>query len=158
MSDVDGWSLVEMLVVIAILAVLAGIGMALMRPSPSRHAAVLLATELTAARLRALAGGAPTAVVADGPSDVRRRVGAPWDDAPSTCTAGRIDASTDLASFPGVVIASGLDDGIVWFPTGWGRTCSGAGVYNRRIVIAGPRRSHAVIVSSAGRVRWEVVP
>lgn len=154
-----GWSLLEILVVLAILAILFALGLAVLRPPPSRHAAVRLAGELTAARLRALAGGVPTAVVvaADG-TGWERRVGPPWADAPTTCATGSIDDRLDLVLFPRVSIASGLDAGIVWFPTGWGRSCDGGAVFNRRIVLSGPRARHAVVVSSAGRVRWERQP
>ena len=152
-----GWSILEMLVVLAILALLFALGVALLRPPPSRHAAVRLAGALTTARLRALAGGAPTALVvaADGAS-WERRVGTPWSDATATCRDGSVDERLDLTpTFPGVTIASGSEAGIVWFPTGWGRTCDGGAVFNRRIVLSGPRARHAVVVSSAGRVRWE---
>ena len=155
-----GWSILEILVVLAILAIVFALGMAVLRPPPSRHAAVQLAGALTTARLRALAGGAPTALVvaADGRS-WERRVGAPSSDAATTCGAGVVDDRLDLTpTFPGVVVASGAEAGIVWFPTGWGRTCAGGAVFNRRIVLSGPRANHAVVVSSAGRVRWERYP
>ena len=155
-----GWSVLEILVVLAILAVVFGLALMLLRPPSSRHAAVRLAGELTNARLRALAGGAPTAVIValDGAS-WERRIGIPGADAPMTCNGGTIDGRLDLArSFPGVTVSSGSDAGIVWFPTGWGRTCDGGAVFNRRIVLSGPRARHAVVVSSAGRVRWERQP
>ena len=155
-----GWSILEVLVVLAILTVLFALAVLLLRPSPSRHAAVRLAGELTTSRLRALAGGAPTATViaADG-SRWERRVGTPWADAPTTCDSGTVDERFDLTpAFPGVTIVGGSDVGIVWFPTGWGRTCDGGAVFNRRFVVSGPRARHAVVVSSAGRVRWEREP
>lgn len=154
-----GLSLLELVVVLGIIGVLAAIGFTLLRPHAARHAAIALASELTAARLRALASGAPTALqLSDDQRQVVRTTGSPWDDAPTTCADGQEEGRVDLGRYPRVTVTSGLAAGIVWFPTGWGRTCDGGGVYNGRIVVTGARSSYAVVVSSAGRVRWERLP
>lgn len=154
-----GFHLLELIVVMAIVAILAGIGFVLVRTTPARQAAIALASEIGAARLDALSGGMPTAVVLSSDSrSFERRAGTPWDDAASTCDGGSVTHRLELARFPRVAVATGFERGIVWFPAGWGRSCDGGGVYNGTVVLAGPRTSYAVVTSSAGRVRWEPVP
>lgn len=156
MSDPRGATLIELLVLLTILAILSGIAMALTRPSMARHVAIALASELTAARLEALAGGAPTAVVLapDGRSIERRR-GSVGGGAAGACGGDARDGGIDLRAYPQVSVTDGLDRGVVWFPAGWGRSCDGGGVYNSRILVADRGARYAVVVSSAGRVRWE---
>lgn len=158
MVSVRGVSLLELIVVLAIIGILLGIGYALLRPNPARHAAIALASELTAARLQALAAGMPVAVLlSTDRRTVFRKAGAVGEDADQVCASGAVAHRLDWGRFPRVELTSGLERGIVWFPTGWGRACGGGGVYNDRIELAGPAARYAVVVSSAGRVRWEAV-
>lgn len=149
------FTLLESLVVLAVLGVLAGIGFATTRPSPEVRAARAVRALLLQARAEAVWGGAPVAVVElpGGAGFVARR----WDAVVHDCSAGEALASVRLRDFPGVAVAEGLwSGGLYWLPSGSGRACSGGGVISGTLLLRGPFGTATVVVSSLGRVRVEV--
>jgi hypothetical protein len=54
------------------------------------------------------------------------------------------------------VVVAGLHRGLLFTPDGLPRTCDGGGVGNTTILLEHRGRQAAVIVSSLGRVRWEM--
>jgi len=148
-----GFSLLETLVTLSVMAVLAALGLAAARPSPEAHAARALRALFLQARADAVWSGAPVAVVElpGGAGFAARRLAG--DD----CASGEALATVRLREFPGVRVAQGLwSGGLYWLPTGAGRACSGGGVISGTVVLQGPLGSASVVVSSLGRVRVEV--
>jgi prepilin-type N-terminal cleavage/methylation domain-containing protein len=153
-----GFTLIEVLVVLAVLGSVAGIGLTFARPASDMRAAVALRSVLLWARAEALWQGASVAVreLPLGLGYEARRL-EPGADA---CDSGEVIGRLLLAEHPGVRIAAGLGarEGLLWLPTGGGRSCDGGGVISATIVLRSPLGATRVVVSSLGRVRVERVP
>lgn len=133
MTQRAGLSLVELLVVLAVISLVGG--WSLWRPSASLAVdARSLARSITLARARAAAGGTPVTVL-----------GATCDPVPR----GVLDGVTRA-------VVTGPSRGLMFTPDGLPRTCDGGGVGNTTILLTHRERQAAVIVSSLGRVRWEM--
>lgn len=151
----EGFTLLEVLVALAIVGVVAGAGQLALRPAGAARAAAGARAFLLAARLDAVWSGRAVAVVPAGSQRtlVARRSAGP--DTASACAGAEI-RRFEIARYPGVRVDRPLRSGIVWLPNGGARSCSGGGVINGRMeLVAGTARS-AVVVSSLGRVRIEV--
>ncbi len=147
-----GLTLLEMLLVLALVAVAAGAVALALRPAAELRAAQALRGLLIAARHEALLRGASVAVVG---STLGFVATAQAGDG-AECAGGVDLAGLRLAEHPGVrVVSAWPTGGVVWLPSGSGRTCAGGGVISSTVVLEGVRGSAAVIVSSLGRVRVE---
>ncbi len=154
---VSGFTLAEVLVVLAVLGVAASLGLASARPSPEGRAARAVRSLFVQARVLAMWSGAPVAVVElpGGAGFAAGRVAA----GEGGCGAGEALAAVRLRDFPGVDVVQGLwSGGLYWLPSGSGRACGGGGVVSGTVVLRGPRGAASVIVSSLGRVRVEAGP
>jgi len=152
-----GFTLVEALLVLAVLGVLAGLGVVTARPALEMRAARAVRALLLHARVEAMWTGAPVAVVElpGGAGLAARASGA----VPVCDSGGRTLATVRLRDFPGVTLARGLrSGGLYWLPSGSGRDCDGGGVISGTLELRGPFGSAAVVVSSLGRVRVEAGP
>ena len=129
MSDRQGWTLVECLVVVALLGLVAAIGAAAWT-GPRVHA------DAAAALARRIASGRWQAVLAG--------------------RAGPCLADDDLAGRGGDVRITWPTRGLAFAADGLPRTCDGGGVGNATVLLEHRGRRAAVIVSSLGRVRWEL--
>lgn len=147
-----GFTLPELLVVLAILGVLSGVALVLSRPAAAGLAARGVRGLLLWARVEALLGGHGMAFHYD---PVTRAFTV---RAGETCSAGDAERSLRLADYPGVRVSATLARGLVWLPSGAGRDCAGGGVFNGSLVLSDARRSVRVVVSRTGRVRLETVP
>lgn len=148
MADRRGVTLIEALLVLAVIGVLAVGAVHAFRPSHAKRSAHAYVRAVRGARLAALAGT---------PRGVR------WDDVDrrflvregGDC-AGPVRGS--LAPMPRVAVERRLRDGVVWLPDGAGRACSGGGVYGGRVRFADPGEAWDVVVASTGRLRIEAAP
>lgn len=147
-----GFTLLEMLLVIALMGlVTVGVVIAA-RPGHATGAARGVRALLLWARIEALLGGHAMAFRYD-PGSGSFTVSSGRD-----CGVGSVQRRLRLAEFPGVRLTGALRDGLVWLPSGDGRSCGGAGVFNGAIVLADARRTVRVVVARTGRVRVERVP
>lgn len=152
----QGATLVELLLVLALLALFLSLALAFARPSHAVRAGEALRSTLVWARATAIWLGESVTVteLPDGAGFVVRTA----DVAGPPCAAGRELSRVRLADHPGVRLEAGLPRGLVWLPSGSGRSCAGGGVISGTVRLADQRRSVAVVVSSLGRVRLEVAP
>lgn len=147
-----GFTLLEMLLVMTIMGLL-GVGvMSAARPAQAAGAARGVRALLLWARIEALLGGHAMAFRYD-PGSRAFTV-----SSGRGCGVGPVQRSLRLAEFPGVRLAADLRDGLVWLPSGDGRSCGGAGVFNGAIVLADARRNVRIVVARTGRIRVESVP
>lgn len=146
------------MVCLALIGSFAGIGLAFARPANDARAAAALKSLLLWARAEAMWQGIAVAVtelpLGVGFEVVRLPPGA------ATCGAGETIGRLWLADHPGVRIATGFGArrGLVWLPTGSGRSCDGSGVISSSLELRGHTRATRVVVSSLGRVRVERAP
>lgn len=149
-----GFTIIELLIVLAILAACFSVALAVSRPSHAWRAARSLRVTLLRARTEAMWRGEAVSVTElAGASGFRVElaVGGHCGTGPALFTA-------HLSEHPGVRLAAGLPRGVVWLPSGSGRSCDGGGVISATIRVADHRSEVAVIISSLGRVRLEEQP
>lgn len=148
------FTMIELLVVLALLAACFSVATAVSRPSHAWRAARSLRATLLWARTEAMWRGEAVSVTElDGGAGLTVRM-APGAE----CAAGPELAAARLGEHPGVRLAAGLPRGVVWLPSGSGRSCNGGGVISATILVADQRSEVAVVVSSLGRVRLEERP
>ena len=150
-----GLSLLEIVIVLAVLAILAGL-VAWQWPSPLGPATGALRNLVSQGRLEAVVRNEPVAVVLDaalGEYQLRHAAGA--SALADVCMEGPVLARLPLSDFRGVRPGP-FRAGIVWLPTGYGRTCTGGAVFNSTIQLSHGAQQGRVIVSRAGRVRTEL--
>ena len=144
----SAFTLVEALVVLLVVALLAGVSWASLGRATAHRDAASLARALTVARWLAVASGTPSALVPLA-SDLHVVSGAPLrcDTAPSGAPAWTPSGPT-VPRWPSAGLAFG----------GHGRPlrCDGSAVGNTTIELSARDGSRAaVVVASLGRVRWE---
>lgn len=152
----SGVTLVELLVLLAVLAILFSVALAAARPDNTQRAAQAVRSAILWARANAIWRGVTVAVtdLAGGAGfEVRAAVGGA-----APCSAGTELLQVRVGQHPGVSLLAGLPRGLVWLPDGSGRSCDGGGVISATIRLQGARRAVNVVVSSMGRVRLEVAP
>lgn len=149
-----GFSLLEVLIALAILALSTAYLFGL-RFSAVAPATAALRAHLIQARFEAIRRDQPVAVVFDHlQGEFLTRLDASQSGA--ICSDGEVLARLSLQEFRGVRVGDLPTPGLVWLPSGLGRTCQGGGVFNQTISLSDGRREGRVIVSRAGRVRSEV--
>ena len=154
----SGFTLIELLVCLAVIGSLAGIGLRFARPANDLRAATALKTLLLWARSEAMWQGSSVAVseLPLGAGYEVRRLAAGSND----CHSGEVMGRLLLVEHAGVSLAAGFGSrtGLLWLPTGSGRSCDGGGVISTSITFRSLGGSSRVVVSSLGRVRVERVP
>jgi prepilin-type N-terminal cleavage/methylation domain-containing protein len=150
-----GYTLLELLVVLGLMGMFTAWALHA-RPSRVALAAVALRTQLLQARYAAIERNEPVAVVYRDAEQTFLSLAAGELGLPEACESGKEIARLRLREFPRVRATKVPPNGVVWLPSGTGRTCTGSGAFNQTIALADPVREARVIVSRAGRVRSEV--
>lgn len=151
---IHGLSLLEILIALAILS-LSAVFLIDYRSKAVAPATAALRAHLIQARFEAIRRDQPVAVVFDHlQGEFLTRLDASQSGA--ICSDGEVLARLSLQEFRGVRVGDLPTPGLVWLPSGLGRTCQGGGVFNQTISLSDGRREGRVIVSRAGRVRSEV--
>ena len=153
-----GLSLVEILVVMAVLGILLGIGISALRAPEARLFANDLKALVQQGRYEAVKRQTPVAVVWDAGSQSFRTQYVEGSTAVSTvCSSGAVVASKQLSDYRRVRLGSnGLSGGIVWLPSGLVRGCTGSDLSSGLTVeITDGQSSRTLVVSSAGAVRLQ---
>jgi prepilin-type N-terminal cleavage/methylation domain-containing protein len=128
MRSRQGYSMMELVVVMAVIGIIASVWIHAGSGEPARASMGLVRT-LVSMRHRAIVAGVDAHVF-------------------GSCSA-------TLPSAPGVSVQT-PSRGLLFTPDGLPRTCDGGGVGNTTILLEYRGRQAAVIVSSLGRVRWEM--
>lgn len=147
----SGVTFVELLVVLAAMAVLAAVGFVRMGPAQARAYAEEVRSTVAAGRFEAIRRDAPVAVRWDA-SDAAflAEVGTP--DRP--CDGGEVVARADAATHAAVAVDTDLvgDAALVWLPSGTARGCDYAGFPERIATLDDGRTAVDVTVTLTGRV------
>lgn len=149
----SGLVLLELIVALALLAILASLAYAFGRPSHSARAARSVRAAILWARTEAMWRGLPVSII-----ELPDRSGfvvSAASDRERPCESGTELTRVRLSEHPGVRLVAGLPRGLVWLPTGSGRSCNGGGVISGTIELTDGRAGARVIVSALGRVRLE---
>ena len=156
MRSKSAFTLPELLIVIGLLAGTAFL-VALNSPSPLGPASSALRGFISQARLEAVARNEPIAVVYDAVQGQYHQLHSPGASySPSElCSGGQILRRLDLDEYRGVSLGP-PGNGLIWLPTGYGRTCLGGGAFNQTITLMRGGLEARIFVSRAGRVRSEV--
>ena len=152
-----GVTVMEMLIVIAIAGILLGIGVVRVQPPESRLFANDVKAQIEQARYEAIRRNGPVAVVWEaGPERFATRLDPNDPTVGSTCNGPLVLQSRALSDYRSVELISGASGawsgGVVWLPSGQGRTCNGGPAIGGTITITDGRTTHVVEVSVGGRV------
>ena len=152
----SGLTLVELLVLLAVLGVLLSVAWAAARPDNAQRAAQAVRAAILWGRANAIWRGVSVTItdLGDGAGLVLRVA----DAAGPPCSGGSELTRVRMSEHAGVSLLAGLPRGLVWLPDGSGRSCDGGGVISATLRLQGARRAVNVVVSSLGRVRLEAAP
>ncbi len=147
-----GFSMIEILVTIAVLSILAGIGFTSLRPPALQTAASNVRALMQQAKLESIKLNRPVVVSLVG-NELRSQSLASGHAL--QCSTGLTDLrGLDLGDFPRVVAEEAAQMPFVWLPTGQVRDCVGASLSadGAGVVLNDGRRSLTVAVGAGGQV------
>lgn len=151
-----GFTLLELLIVIAIMGIFMALGVPMLRPPSSYLFANDVKAMIQQARFESIKRNVPVAVV--------------WSDSAKTFTTqfhptdSQISQACDstgteklrvknLTEYRNLNVTSAFQtSGLVWLPTGLGRQCTGGAMMNGTTITDG-RVAYRIVTSSAGRVQ-----
>jgi prepilin-type N-terminal cleavage/methylation domain-containing protein len=145
----NAFSLVELLVVLALIGILALSGYRAIRPVGAERSARDYLRSVQSARIAALAGT---------PTSVRWNAERQGFEVRFGATGCSGELQRVAAPLPRVAVTRRLRDGVAWLPDGSGRSCGGGGVYGGRVRFEDRGAAWEVVVASTGRLRIEVAP
>lgn len=153
-----GVSVLELVIVVAVLGILLSIGVVQLRQPAARLLANDLKGVIEQARFEAIKRNRPVAVLWDVDGG---RVESRFDSA-SALVAASCDGDTrivsrELSEYRGVQVDVAMpgdtfNRGVVWLPTGQGRTCHGTPDIRTEIRVSDGRGERLILVSVGGRV------
>lgn len=141
------FTLLELLIVLAVVTIVGGLIWSSFRPSAAERGARAYLHALQTARLAAIAGR---------PSAVRWSVDDRTFEVRTGSAACAAPIRTRLTPPDRVAVTRWLRAGVVWHRDGTGRSCDGGGVYGGRVRFEDRRAVWDVVVASTGRLRLEV--
>lgn len=149
-----GFTIIELLVAIAIIAILTAIGAVALRPPTSRLAAQDYQALLQEARMEAIKRNRPVTISLD--ADQRQVLVLAAEQTSNNSCAGDVTqiGSLDLGDYRGVVTTSTMPGhAMLWLPNGRSQQCSGGLMASVTTFTADGGRAYDVSVSAAGQVR-----
>lgn len=150
----DGFTLLELLVVLAVVAIASATALRVGRPSGAHQAASAAQALMAWSRLGALRSGSGAWLRATAQGlEVRSASGAS-----GACAGGSLLRRVRWSDFGSVRVEQPLRSGILWRSDGLTLSCAGGGVISGRLLLTDGRSRFAVVVSSLGRVRVARVP
>ena len=152
----SGFSLIEVIVLLAVLGVLLGIGVTMFQPASARLLANDVKSQFQQARFEAVKRNQPVAVVWD--ADARQfetRIAADPALNADVCQGAIVLNRKSASEYRAVTVATTMGPGLVWLPNGQARTCGGGLNVESTTTISDPNTERRVVVSLAGRVAVE---
>jgi prepilin-type N-terminal cleavage/methylation domain-containing protein len=158
-GDSSGFTLVEFLVVLAVIAILAAIGVARINAPDARLFSNDLRAALEQARYEAVRRHTPIAFTGGATGFATREPTGALDTVTKVfesgiCTSGTPLRIKGLTDYRGITVTGGLSStGVVWLPSGLPRACDGSDLPTALTTTIGDGRStYRVILSGAGAV------
>lgn len=153
----QGLTIIELLVVIAVLGVLLSVSVTFINPPNTRVFAGEVKAAASQSRYEAVKRNRPVAFTWD--SDAREFV-TRFDDAsrqvPDTCDGDTVLTTKSATQYRSMAVTTDMiGGGIVWLPSGQGRTCNGAPISGNTIDISDGSNSRSVTIAAGGKVSIE---
>lgn len=152
MSSSRGFTLIEVLLTVAVIGILTGVGVMSLRPPALRTAASSVRALLQQSKVEAIKLNRPVVVSLVGTEVQTQSLGGGHA---LQCNTGLTRLrGVDLAEFPRVVAESSLGLPFVWLPTGQVRDCAGAFLPadGAGLALSDGSRSLTVTVMAGGQV------
>ena len=148
-----GFTLIEAIIVLAIVSILLGIGVVRLQPASARLFANDVASQMQQARFEALKQNRPVSVVwLSGAGRFETRMHPSSTNPALACDGSTVMNTKRVDDYRNVTVTTDLDRGIVWLPNGQARTCSGGPNAQSTSTIEDGRVTRSVHVTTAGRV------
>jgi len=153
----EGLTVIEVVLVVAVLGVLLGIGFTRISPPSARLLSGDLKSMLYQARYEAVKRNQPVAFVWD-PTDetfyVRLDTASP--DVSAQCGGEATLVVKRVAEYPGADVRVDIaSNGVVWLPNGQGRSCTGAPMVAGEIAVSSGSVERLVVITMGGKVSIE---
>lgn len=152
-----GMSMIEVLIVIAVLGILMGIGVSRISPPSSRLLSNDIKSMLYQSRYEAVKRNQPVAFVWDAQSQTFQvRLDEASSDVADQCDGERVLVTKPVADYPRVSVTVDMaTNGVVWLPSGQGRTCAGAPMVAGQIRVTSGEKEKVVSFTLGGKVSIE---
>lgn len=153
-SFTSGFSTVELLIVLAVLGILLGLGVQRFGSNGARAYSNDVRSIVQQARFEAVKRNAPVAVIWNGSANEFRTI---LGSGVTPCVPGSVLVTAAASRYRGVSVETEFlnGDGIVWLPSGQARSCS-LGVFSPAIAeISDRNHQYNVTVTLTGRVTVE---
>lgn len=154
-SRVSGLTLLEILIVLALIGILAAVGVRTFRAPESRLLANDVKLTVQQARYEAIRRNHPVAVLWNpGTQSITSVIDEADPSVAAACGGTTTLKLQDASEYPSATIASepAVATGVVWLPSGQIRSCVGGIASEVRLTISDSRTSRTVTVTPAGRV------
>jgi len=149
-----GFTVIEMLIAVAIAGILLAVGFVNLQAPAARLFANDVKAQIEQARFEAIRRNAPVAVVWEaGAGRFATRLEPATPTVVAACGGSQVLQTRLPTEYRNVTVdASAWPGGVVWLPSGQGRTCTGAPAIGGDIAITDGRSTRVVEVSVGGRV------
>lgn len=149
-----GFTVIEMLIAVAIAGILLAIGVVNLQAPSARLFANDLKAQIEQARFEAIRRNAPVAVRWEAAAGrFATRLDPTSTRVQDTCDGATVLVTRQLNEYRNVTVdVSDWTGGVVWLPSGQGRTCTGAPAIGGEIEVTDGRTTRVVAVSVGGRV------
>lgn len=148
-----GFSLVELLVALAVLGILVGMGVVLFRAPSTRVFTNDVRALVQRSRYEAVKRDRPVAIVFDTANQVIESRIATGTSVSDTCSGSQALTTVDAATYRGISFSTTIPTAsLVWLPNGRPVNCSGDPDVAGAITIDGGRNAVSLQVSVGGRV------
>ena len=151
----SGFSLIEILIVLAIVGVLLGLSSVIFRPPSVRVFANDLSHQIQQGRFEALKRNRPVSVIYNGTSFETR-----WDSSSPTvtaaCSGDTVVQTKRFEDYPQLSVTPDFvsGEGIVWLPSGQARSCSNTTFQAQNVVLSNGRSSLTMRLATNGKVTF----
>lgn len=153
----SAFTVIEVLIVVSILAIITVVGFVNLRPATARVLAADIKSMMHQARYEAVRLNQPVAVVwVEGERRFETRVNSGSTLVTAACNGNSVIAGKSVTEYPRADVSVNMaTNGLVWLPTGQGRSCTGGPMVSSTVTVSDGNTSRIVEITMGGKVSIE---